>query len=69
MVAQKELIKMARKLNISDTGLSNVELIRKVQQSEGNFDCYARASEGVCDQSECLWREDCLQLSVESPGC
>jgi len=69
MVAKKELLKMAKKLNIADTGLSKVELIRKVQQSEGNFDCYAKASEGVCDQSECLWREDCLQVSVESPGC
>jgi len=69
MVARKELLKMARQLNISDTGLSKIELIRKLQQSEGNFDCYAKASEGVCDQSECLWREDCLQVSVESPGC
>lgn len=63
MISQKELLKLAKKLHVSHNGLSNTELIRKLQQSEGNFDCYGRALEGVCDQSECLWRDDCLQLS------
>ena len=65
MMPQKQLLKMAKKFNISPEGLSNVELIRKLQLCEGNFDCYGRASEGVCDQPECLWREDCLLESVE----
>ncbi|MFA7270561.1 MAG: SAP domain-containing protein [Sterolibacterium sp.] len=68
MMAQKELLKLAKKFDISHNGLSNIELIRKIQLSEGNFDCYASASEGVCDQSECLWRDGCLQESVESPA-
>lgn len=66
MMKQKELLQLAKKFDIPHGGLSNIELIRKIQQSEGNFDCYARASEGVCDQSECLWRNDCLQVSAES---
>jgi len=69
MIAQEELLKLAKEFDISHSGLSNIELIRKLQQSEGNFDCYAKASEGVCDQSGCAWRDDCLQVSVESPGC
>ncbi len=64
MMTQKELLRLAKKYDIYPSGLSNIELIRKIQQSEGNFDCYASASEGVCDQSECLWREGCLSVSV-----
>ncbi|MDD5176206.1 MAG: SAP domain-containing protein [Sterolibacterium sp.] len=66
MMTQKELLKLAKKYHVSHSGLSNIELIRKLQQSEGNFDCYARAVDGVCDQSECLWRDGCL---TESAGC
>jgi hypothetical protein len=43
-------------------GLSNVELIRGIQLKEGNFDCFASAMEGSCDQALCLWRDDCLEL-------
>lgn len=64
MLNQKELLKLAKKLHVATTGLSKTELIRKLQSSEGNFDCYARAAGGVCDQPECLWREDCLSDSV-----
>jgi len=49
-------------VQIADTSLSKTELIRKLQLSEGNLDCYAKASDGICDQVECLWRYDCLQV-------
>ncbi|MFA7270245.1 MAG: SAP domain-containing protein [Sterolibacterium sp.] len=65
MLAQKELVKLAKKFHVSTGGLSKTELIRKFQLSEGNFDCYARASNGMCDQAECLWRDDCLHESAE----
>jgi hypothetical protein len=39
---------------------SKSELIKSIQMEEGNFDCYATAYAGVCDQSDCLWREDCF---------
>ena len=68
MMTQKELLKLAKKFHISHSDLSNIELIRKLQLSEGDFDCYGRAAEGVCDQSVCLWRDDCLQVSAESAG-
>ncbi|MFA6312286.1 MAG: SAP domain-containing protein [Sterolibacterium sp.] len=71
MIAPRELLKLADQFDISPNGLSSIELIRKIQQSEGNFDCYATALEGVCDQSGCLWRDECLQVSVSvaSPDC
>jgi hypothetical protein len=38
-------------------------LIRAIQLKEGNFDCFATAHEGVCDQGGCLWRTDCFAAS------
>jgi hypothetical protein len=37
-----------------------IELIRKFQRSEGNFDCFSSPYTRVCKQIECLWRDDCL---------
>lgn len=37
-----------------------IELVRAIQRQQGNFDCFATALEGVCDQGGCLWREDCF---------
>ncbi|MDP2362052.1 MAG: SAP domain-containing protein [bacterium] len=42
-------------------GASRVELVRLLQLSEGNFDCFATAVDGVCDQIDCVWREDCFK--------
>lgn len=43
--------------------LRKADLIRAIQCQEGNFDCYAKASNGYCDQTGCLWRDDCLNMS------
>ena len=40
--------------------VSKVGLIRSIQRTEGNFDCFATATDGVCDQSGCRWRQDCF---------
>ena len=42
---------------------SKIDLIKSIQMDEGNFDCYGSAYIGKCDQSECLWREDCFDAS------
>ena len=34
-------------------------LIRSIQRSEGNPDCFGRA-EDYCDQRDCSWRSYCL---------
>jgi len=58
------LQKLAKQHQVFDASLSKAEMIHKIQLAEGNFDCYARAGEGNCDQSECLWRADCLLESA-----
>ena len=51
---------IARSHSIKPNHLSKTELIKAIQTEEGNFDCFGSASDGVCDQENCLWREDCL---------
>lgn len=52
----------------SDTRVSKqtkIELVRKFQRSEGNFDCFSSPYTRVCKQIECLWRDDCLVCMPE----
>ncbi len=41
--------------------LSKTKLIKAIQRSQGNFDCYATAYSGECNQGGCSWREDCFE--------
>jgi len=52
-------LKLAKKHFIFDAGLGRVELIRRIQLEEGQLDCYAKAPQGSCYQSGCLWSETC----------
>lgn len=36
------------------------ELIRAIQQAEGNTACFGSNNANECEQLDCLWREDCL---------
>ena len=58
-----EIRSIARNRQVPVSGLSKANMIRKIQLHEGNFDCYASAFSDDCDQSDCLWREDCLKDS------
>ena len=54
---------LAKEKGVKIGSLSKIEAIRAIQTAEGNFDCFARAGEGYCDQHVCLFREECLKLS------
>jgi hypothetical protein len=56
----KEIRSIARKRGIAPGRMGKEEIIRAIQRAEGNFDCYGTATEEVCDQEGCLWREDCF---------
>jgi hypothetical protein len=51
---------VAKSLGIHPGKLPKAELIKSIQLAEGNFDCFASASNGVCSQMDCIWREDCF---------
>lgn len=54
---------VARGMGIRPGNLSKVALVRTIQRQEGNFDCFATAYDGICDQSNCTWRHDCFALA------
>jgi hypothetical protein len=56
-------IKEISKMNGIKAGKMNkAELIRTIQRAEGNNDCFATSYARDCNQSNCLWREDCSKL-------
>jgi len=56
-----EIEKKAKSMGIKDTWqYSKRDLIKVIQRSEGNFDCFG-SSRGSCGQMSCLWRGDCLK--------
>lgn len=54
---------IAKSQGIHTGKLSKTELIKSIQASEGNFDCFASALGGECDQANCVWREDCFEAA------
>lgn len=56
----EELRAIAKSRHITPGKLSKIELVKTIQANEGNFDCFATASHGECDQTGCCWREDCF---------
>jgi hypothetical protein len=60
----KNIRHLAKTLNVETSKLSKTELIKKIQITEGNFDCYGSANNGECDQVDCIWRDDCLSESL-----
>ena len=62
---KKAIKKLARKHGISTIRKTYPELIREIQRSEGNFDCFGSAQD-YCDQPECLFRDICLHKPEET---
>ncbi len=62
----KEIRLIAREKGIKmPFAVTKIEAVRLIQREEGNFDCFARAIQGYCDQNQCIFYEDCLELSAE----
>lgn len=61
----EEIRTIAKEQGLKTSRMSKVALVKLIQISEGNFDCFATATTGSCDQSGCRWREDCLTLARE----
>ncbi len=56
----QEIRDRAKDFNINASRMSKLKLIQTIQLTEGNFSCFASAMEGECDQTNCLWRDDCF---------
>jgi len=56
-----EIKSKAKGLGISPGKMKKDDLIREIQRTEGNFDCFGAAMNNECDQIDCCWRDDCLK--------
>ncbi len=55
----KEIKEIAKQHNIKIGNLKKTELVRAIQQTEGNEACFDSGKVAQCGQRDCLWREDC----------
>jgi mannitol/fructose-specific phosphotransferase system IIA component (Ntr-type) len=51
----------AKDLGIRVGKMKKEDLIRAIQEREGNFPCFGSAMEH-CSQEDCCWREDCMPM-------
>jgi hypothetical protein len=51
--------KIAKTMKINSKNMKKVDLIRAIQEAEGNCVCY-QTERADCDQLCCAWRGDCL---------
>lgn len=57
-----EIERKASVLGIKDTWkLSKKDLVKTIQRTEGNFDCFGSGRNNGCVQMACCWRSDCLR--------
>jgi hypothetical protein len=59
----KQITILAKNLGINPKKNNKTQLIHLIQQTEGNFPCFASAIDGQCSQISCLWRDDCLKIT------
>jgi hypothetical protein len=59
MMNLKQVKEIAKSKGVKVGNMKKDDIIRAIQRAEGNFDCFGTATGGVCDQLNCLWRDDC----------
>jgi hypothetical protein len=57
----KQVKDIAKTTGIKVGNMKKENIIRTIQKTEGNFDCFGTAIAGECDQMNCIWRGDCLK--------
>jgi hypothetical protein len=54
-----EIKEIAKQHNIKTGKMKKADLVRAIQQAEGNEVCFEAGRVDSCGQEACLWREDC----------
>lgn len=55
----EQIREIAKQRGINPAKMKKGEIIRAIQEAEGNPMCFATGKSGECGQLNCLWREDC----------
>lgn len=50
---------IAKNRGLQVRNMKKAEIIRAIQQDEGNNPCYNTGSSATCGQENCLWKDDC----------
>lgn len=59
----QEIRTIAKTFGIKTARATKVDLVRSIQEAEGNTSCFATPAIFDCDQTGCLWRKDCLEAA------
>ncbi len=62
----QEIRQIAKQNGVKAAKLNKINLIRSIQKNEGNYECFASATDGQCDQVACLWHKDCIPASLKN---
>jgi hypothetical protein len=54
-----EIKGIAKQYNIKTGKAKKSDLVRTIQQAEGNEQCFDSGKVAQCGQDACAWREDC----------
>ena len=61
-----QIRQLAKEKGAKIGNMNKVDAIRMIQLTEGNFDCFAKADTGHCDQGDCMFQDDCIKISNKS---
>ena len=56
----QDIRKKAKEMGIKANKMNKTDLIRAIQRSEDNVECYATDRVEHCGELGCLWRTDCM---------
>lgn len=62
----QDIRKIAKENGLKTGKLNKTLLVKQIQITEGNFDCFASASNEHCDQPACIWTDDCFKLAKKT---
>lgn len=54
-----EIKEIAKQRGIRTANMKKGEIIRSIQEAEGNPTCFDAGKAAACGQADCLWRDDC----------
>lgn len=54
-----EIKEIARQHDLKIGKATKSQLVRSIQQAEGNQQCFGSSFSDECGQHSCAWREDC----------
>jgi hypothetical protein len=54
-----DIKEIARQRGINPAKMKKIDLIRAIQQDEGNPVCCSTGIKEECGEADCLWRDDC----------